>query len=103
ARGLAVSPSLEYGSARNVWLFVNGRAIRDRSLTHAVLRAYGELMPHGRYPGAIAFLAGRERPSHQGGGAARGRPGDLGRHPLRPHPGACARGMDGPAPGLWRG
>jgi DNA mismatch repair protein MutL len=56
ARGLAVSPSIEYGSARNVWLFVNGRAIRDRSLSHAVLRAYGELMPHGRYPGAIVFL-----------------------------------------------
>ncbi|TMA29738.1 MAG: DNA mismatch repair endonuclease MutL [Deltaproteobacteria bacterium] len=56
ARGLAVSPSIEYGSARNVWLFVNGRAIRDRSLTHAVLRAYGELLPHGRYPGAIVFL-----------------------------------------------
>ncbi len=54
--GLAVSPAIEYGSARNVWLFVNGRAIRDRSLTHAVLRAYGELMPHGRYPGAIVFL-----------------------------------------------
>ena len=56
AHGLLVSPAVEYGSARNVWLFVNGRAIRDRSLTHAVLRAYGELMPHGRYPGAIVFL-----------------------------------------------
>jgi len=56
AHGLAVSPEVEYGSARNVWLFVNGRAIKDRSLTHAVLRAYGELMPHGRYPGAIVFL-----------------------------------------------
>jgi len=56
ARGLAVSPAVEYGSARNVWLFVNGRAIRDRSLTHAVLRAFGELMPHGRYPGALVFL-----------------------------------------------
>ena len=55
-RGLAVSPAVEFGSARNVWLFINGRAIRDRSLTHAVLRAYGELMPHGRYPGAILFL-----------------------------------------------
>ena len=56
AHGLAVSPAIEYGSARNVWLFINGRAIRDRSLTHAVLRAYGELMPHGRYPGAVVFL-----------------------------------------------
>jgi DNA mismatch repair protein MutL len=56
ARGLGVSPRIEYGNARNIWLFVNGRAIRDRSLTHAVLRAYGELMPHGRYPGALVFL-----------------------------------------------
>ena len=56
AHGLAVSPAVEYGSARNVWLFANGRAIRDRSLTHAVLRAFGELMPHGRYPGAVVFL-----------------------------------------------
>jgi DNA mismatch repair protein MutL len=56
AHGLAVSPAVEYGSARNVWLFVNGRAIRDRSLAHAVLRAYGELMPHGRYPGALVFI-----------------------------------------------
>ena len=55
-RGFAVSPAVEYGSARNVWIFINGRAIRDRSLTHAVLRAYGELMPHGRYPGALVFL-----------------------------------------------
>src|SRR5437773_1467323 len=30
AQGLAVSPAVEYGSARNVWLFVNGRAVRDR-------------------------------------------------------------------------
>ena len=56
AHGLAVSPAVEHGSARGVWLFVNGRAVRDRALTHAVLRAYGEVMPHGRYPAAIVFL-----------------------------------------------
>ncbi|GAC1299208.1 MAG: DNA mismatch repair endonuclease MutL [Myxococcales bacterium] len=56
ARGLAASPELAQGSARGVWLFVNGRAIRDRQLTHAVLRAYGEVIPHGRYPSAMVFL-----------------------------------------------
>ena len=56
AHGLAVSPRVDFGSARNVWLFVNGRAIRDRGLTHAVLRAFGEVVPHGRYPGAVVFL-----------------------------------------------
>jgi DNA mismatch repair protein MutL len=39
-----------------VWLFVNGRAVRDRQLAHAVLRAYGEVMPHGRFPAALVFV-----------------------------------------------
>src|SRR5205085_9030324 len=50
------SPAIERGNASAVWLFLNGRAVRDRQLTHAVLRAYGEVMPHGRYPAAILFL-----------------------------------------------
>jgi DNA mismatch repair protein MutL len=56
AHGLAASPEFAQGSARGVWLFVNGRFIRDRQLTHAVLRAYGEVIPHGRYPAALVFL-----------------------------------------------
>jgi DNA mismatch repair protein MutL len=55
-RGLAASPAVERSNASAVWLFVNGRAVRDRQLTHAVLRAYGEVMPHGRYPAALVFL-----------------------------------------------
>ena len=54
--GLAASPAIERSNASAVWIFVNGRAVRDRQLTHAVLRAYGEVMPHGRYPAAILFL-----------------------------------------------
>ena len=56
ARGLVASPAIERSNASAVWLFVNGRAVRDRQLTHAVLRAYGEVMPHGRYPAALVFL-----------------------------------------------
>jgi DNA mismatch repair protein MutL len=56
ARGLAASPAIERSNASAVWLFVNGRAVRDRQLTHAVLRAYGEVMPHGRYPAALVFV-----------------------------------------------
>jgi DNA mismatch repair protein MutL len=56
AHGLAASPSVEHSSARAVWLFVNGRAVRDRQLGHAVLRAYGEVMPHGRFPAALVFV-----------------------------------------------
>ena len=56
AHGVAASPQLAHGSARNVWLFVNGRSVRDRALLHAVLRAYAEVLPHGRYPAALVFL-----------------------------------------------
>ncbi|TMB30741.1 MAG: DNA mismatch repair endonuclease MutL [Deltaproteobacteria bacterium] len=56
AHGLAASPSVEHSSVRAVWLFVNGRAVRDRQLGHAVLRAYGEVMPHGRFPAALVFV-----------------------------------------------
>jgi DNA mismatch repair protein MutL len=56
ARGLAASPAVERSNASSVWLYVNGRAVRDRQLTHAVLRAYGEVMQHGCYPAALFFI-----------------------------------------------
>src|SRR5207248_5810937 len=55
-RGLAASPAVERSNAAAVWLFVNGRAVRAPQLTHAVLRSYGEVMPHGRYPAALVFI-----------------------------------------------
>ena len=56
AWGLAASPDVSAGNGRGIWIFVNGRAIRDRQLTHAVLQAYGEVLPHGRYPSALVFV-----------------------------------------------
>ena len=56
AWGVAASPVVSAGNGRGIWLFVNGRAIRDRQLMHAVLGAYGEVLPHGRYPSALVFL-----------------------------------------------
>ncbi len=62
AHGLAGSPDVTYGGAKSVWLFVNGRAVRDRQLAHAALRAYGEVLPHGRFPAVLIFL---EVPPHE--------------------------------------
>jgi len=56
AHGIAGSPDVAHASAKAIWLFVNGRAIRDRQLTHAVLRAYGEVLQHGRFPSAVVFV-----------------------------------------------
>jgi DNA mismatch repair protein MutL len=49
-------PMVHVGSAQKVRLFVNGRAVRDRTISHALLQAYRTLMPAGRHPVAVVFL-----------------------------------------------
>ncbi len=52
-----VGPPEEASStARNTFLFVGRRAVRDRSLLAALAMAYGELLERGRYPLAALFL-----------------------------------------------
>jgi len=55
-RGLAGRPaeSLARGEAQH--LFVNGRAVQDRVLTHAVRQAYGNTMARDRFPAVLVFL-----------------------------------------------
>jgi DNA mismatch repair protein MutL len=53
-RGYIADPSCERGTAKMQYLFVNGRWIRDRSLSHALQEAYRGLLMTGRY--AVAFL-----------------------------------------------
>jgi DNA mismatch repair protein MutL len=53
-RGHVADPSCERGNGRMLYLFVNGRWVRDRSLAHAVQEAYRGLLMTGRY--AVAFL-----------------------------------------------
>ena len=43
-------PSEATTTPRNVYLLVNGRFVRDRSLLHAVGMGYGEQLGPGRYP-----------------------------------------------------
>ncbi|HJS08136.1 MAG TPA: DNA mismatch repair endonuclease MutL [Pirellulales bacterium] len=52
--GYVARPSQSRGNARMQYLFLNGRAIRDRSLQHALGEAYRGLLLTGRYP--ICFL-----------------------------------------------
>jgi DNA mismatch repair protein MutL len=54
--GFASRPDFSRSSSRDVWLFVNGRIIRDRGLLHAVAGAYHTLLPRGRHPFALVFL-----------------------------------------------
>jgi DNA mismatch repair protein MutL len=49
-------PDRTRASATGVHLYVNGRPVRDRLLRHAVLDAYRDWLPRGRYPTAVVFV-----------------------------------------------
>jgi DNA mismatch repair protein MutL len=55
-RGYIADPACERGSAKMQYVFVNGRWIRDRSLSHAMQESYRGLLMTGRYCVAALFL-----------------------------------------------
>ena len=54
--GYAGAPHLNRNTRGHIILFVNGRAIQDSSLSHAVVQAYHTLMPADRYPVAVLLI-----------------------------------------------
>jgi DNA mismatch repair protein MutL len=54
--GLVSGPHVQKQNRNSVFLFVNGRLIRDKMLQHALIAAYHNLMPAGCYPFALLFL-----------------------------------------------
>jgi DNA mismatch repair protein MutL len=54
--GLVSGPHVQKLNRSSVFLFVNGRLIRDKVLMHAISAAYHNLMPAGCYPFALLFL-----------------------------------------------
>ncbi|MFQ5400132.1 MAG: DNA mismatch repair endonuclease MutL [Anaerolineae bacterium] len=54
--GFVSPPSLHRANRSYIVLFVNGRWIKDSSLSYAVTQAYHTLLPGGRYPLAVLFL-----------------------------------------------
>ncbi len=54
--GIVGPPSLHWSNRSRITLFVNGRWIKDKSLTYAVIQAYHTLLPTGRYPLGIIFI-----------------------------------------------
>lgn len=54
--GMVGDPDLARSSPRDVFVFVNGRFVRDRVLQHAALAGYRSLLPPGRYPVVVARL-----------------------------------------------
>ena len=55
-RGFVSGPQIQKMNRNSIYLFVNGRLIRDRLLLHALSSAYHNLMPPACYPFALLFL-----------------------------------------------
>jgi DNA mismatch repair protein MutL len=54
--GLVSGPHVQKANRNSAFLFVNGRLIRDKVLSHAVQAAYYNLMPPGCFPFSLLFL-----------------------------------------------
>ncbi len=55
-RGFVSRPQVQKMNRNSIFLFVNGRLIRDRLVLHALSAAYHNLMPPACYPFALLFL-----------------------------------------------
>src|SRR6185369_16332459 len=55
-RGFVSGPQVQKLNRNSIYLFVNGRLIRDKLLLHAISAAYHNLMPAACYPFALLFL-----------------------------------------------
>lgn len=55
-RGWLGQPQLARTSCDRQYVFVNGRAVRDRQIAHAIKTAYGDVLHHGKQPAYVVFL-----------------------------------------------
>jgi len=54
--GFLSKPEVQKLNRNSIFLFVNGRMIRDRVVTHAILEAYRNILPPTVFPVALLFL-----------------------------------------------
>jgi DNA mismatch repair protein MutL len=54
--GWVAEPRYNRAQADRQFFFVNGRAVRDRLVSHAVRKAFQDVLFHGRHPAFVLFL-----------------------------------------------
>ena len=54
--GAIASPRFNRSTSRAIFIYVNGRYIRDRMVQHAIFQGYGQRLMKGQFPVAVLFL-----------------------------------------------
>ncbi|MBY0398925.1 DNA mismatch repair endonuclease MutL [Myxococcota bacterium] len=54
--GFTSTPEHSRATSQGLYLFVNGRPVRDRVLSHAMAEPYRDLLPRGRFPVGVLFV-----------------------------------------------
>ena len=54
--GYVSRPDAHRPTAAGIYLFVNGRPVRDRTVQHALVDVYRDWLPRGRFPSGVLFL-----------------------------------------------
>ncbi len=54
--GFVSTPEHSRATGQGLYLFVNGRPVRDRLLSHALCEPYRDLLPRGRFPVGVLFV-----------------------------------------------
>ncbi len=54
--GWAASPGAARSTSRGIYIFVNGRLVRDRVVRHALMEGYGKRLMKGQFPMAVLFI-----------------------------------------------
>jgi len=54
--GLASKPTWTRGNREHQFIFINRRPVENRALSQAIVQAYREVIPQGKFPVVIAFL-----------------------------------------------
>lgn len=54
--GWAAHPRINRSTSRGVYLLVNGRAVKDRTLLHAVMQGYRQRLMKGQFPVIVCYV-----------------------------------------------